>query len=63
LIEKQKTTIAAAGVVSDRSPRIEADRDYFRLAETALPSLAVLLLACEADRLGFEPSLTFPTGG
>jgi hypothetical protein len=35
---------------------IEIDKDYFRLAEGAIPKLAALYLTFEGDRLEFDSS-------
>ena len=45
------STIAAAEAVGYRSVGIEIDKDYFRLAETAIPKLAALYPTFEGDSL------------
>jgi hypothetical protein len=50
------STIAAAEAVGYRSVGIEIDKDYFRLAETAIPKLAALYPAFEGDSLEFDLS-------
>jgi hypothetical protein len=50
------STIAAAKAVSYRSVGIEIDKDYFRLAETAIPKLAALYPTFEGDSLEFDLS-------
>jgi len=50
------STIAAAEAVGYRSVGIEIDKDYFRLAETAIPKLAVLYPTFEGDSLEFDLS-------
>jgi len=50
------STIAAAEAIGYRSVGVEIDRDYFRLAETAIPTLAALYPTFEGDCLEFEAS-------
>jgi site-specific DNA-methyltransferase (adenine-specific) len=50
------STIAAAEAIGYRSVGIEIDKDYFRLAERAIPKLAALYLAFEGDKLEFDSS-------
>jgi site-specific DNA-methyltransferase (adenine-specific) len=48
------STIAAAEAVGYRSVGVEIDKDYFRLAETAIPKLAALYPTFEGDSLEFD---------
>ena len=50
------STIAAAEAVGYRSVGIEIDKDYFRLAETAIPKLAALYPTFEGDSLELDLS-------
>ena len=50
------STIAAAEAVGYRSVGIEIDKDYFRLAGTAIPKLAALYPSFEGDELEFDLS-------
>ena len=50
------STIAAAEAVGYQSVGIEIDKDYFRLAETAIPKLAALYPTFEGDKLAFDSS-------
>ena len=50
------STIAAAEAVGYRSVGIEIDKDYFRLAEAAIPKLAALYPAFQGDALEFDSS-------
>ena len=50
------STITVAKAVGYRSVGIEIDKDYYHLAEIAIPSLAALCPSFEGDRLEFDSS-------
>jgi hypothetical protein len=50
------STIAAAEAVGYQSVGIEIDKDYFRLAEVAIPKLTALYPSFEGDELEFDSS-------
>ena len=50
------STIAAAEALGYRSVGIEVDKDYYRMAENAIPKLAALYTTFEGDRLDFDSS-------
>jgi site-specific DNA-methyltransferase (adenine-specific) len=50
------STLAAAEAIGYRSVGIEIDKDYFRLAESAIPRLAALYASFKGDSLEFDSS-------
>ena len=50
------STIGATEAIGYRSVGIEIDKDYFQLAETAIPRLAALYPTFDGNRLEFDAS-------